>query len=186
MEKIFNIKEQVAREVPHGLEIHLSADERRRLAERGTQNPEAYELSLKAVEYFVRQTKDGFTHAVQLCTEAIALDPSYAAAYQFKANTLAGLYRTYDHNPELLTEAEALCKEALRLKPNYFLVYYPLSQIYLHQGKREQAEETAQEYVRKAPDDFNSHFALAFFYSTTGQRAKSIAPYEAAVRLRPD
>ncbi len=186
MNDIFDIQEQVAEKVVEGLKIHLASDEKKKLAERGTENAEAYELLLKAVEYFARNTKEGFRLAVQLLTEAIHVDPGYAQAYRFKAQMLTNLYRSYDRNPALLDEAETLCKEALMLKPDLFTIYQPLSQIYMHRGKFAEAEEAAMEYIRKDPQSWGSHFTLGFFYANTGQPAKSVAPYEESLRLKPD
>src|ERR1019366_325182 len=148
-------QEEVALKVVEGLKIHLASDEKKKLAERGTENAEAYELYMKAREYFARQTKEGFQLAVQLLTEAIKLDPGYARAYYFKANALAELYRVYDRTLALLDEAETLCKEALRLDTHLFAAYHPLSQIYMHRGQLAEAEEAAREYIRKDPQDFN-------------------------------
>jgi len=186
MNDIFDIQEKVAEKVVEGLKVHLASDEKKKLAERGTENAEAYELYMKADEYFARQTKEGFQLAVQLFTEAIKLDPGYARAYQAKANALATLYRNYDRTPALLDEAETLCKEALRLKPDLFDVYNPLSQVYMHRGQLAEAEEAARDYIQKDPQNFVSHFTLGFFYMESGQYAKAIAPYEEAVRLKPD
>jgi hypothetical protein len=91
MNDIFEIQEAVALKVVEGLKVRLASDEKKKLAERGTENAEAYELFLKANEYFARQTKKGIQPAIQLLTEAIKLDPGYAQAYQFKANTLTTL-----------------------------------------------------------------------------------------------
>ncbi|HET6400869.1 MAG TPA: TIR domain-containing protein [Candidatus Kapabacteria bacterium] len=186
MNDIFDIQEKVAGKVVEGLKVHLASDEKKKLAERGTENAEAFELLLKAREYFSRQTKEGFQLAVQLLTEAIKLDPEYARAYQLKALAVVALYRSYDRTPAFLDEAETLCKEALRLKPDLFAVYYPLSMIYMHRGQLAEAEEAVREYIRKDPQNSNSHFALGFFYNGTGQPAKAIAPYEEAVRLNAD
>jgi adenylate cyclase len=186
MNDIFDIQEKVAESVVEGLKVHLASDEKKKLAERGTENAEAYELYMKAREYFVRQTKEGFRLAVQLFTEAIKLDPGYAHAYSFKANALAGLYGNYDRDPALLDEAETLCKEALRLKPDVFKVYGPLSMIYTHRGMHTEAKEVANEYIRKDPQNYYSHHTLGFFYHNTGQYSKAITPFEEAVRLKPD
>jgi adenylate cyclase len=186
MDNIFNIQEEVALKVVEGLKVHLASDEKKKLIERGTENAEAYELYLKADEYFNRQTKEGFQLAVQLLTEAIKLDTGYAQAYRYKADALTGLYRLYDPTPALLDEAERLCKEALRIKPDLFPVYKPLSQIYKHRGQLNEAEEATREYIRKVPQDYFSHFTLGFFYDGIGQPSKAIAPYEEAVLLKPD
>jgi adenylate cyclase len=185
MQDIFDIQERVAGKVVEGLKVHLASDEKQKLAERGTENAEAYELYLKADEYFSRQTKEGFRLAIQLCTEAIYLDPAYARAYQFKANALVSLYR-YNLDPALLDEAETLCKEALQLKPDLFLAYYPLSKIYTNRSQTIEAEEAAREFIRKDPQNYLSHFTLGFFYFNTGEYAKAISPYEDSIRLKPD
>ncbi len=186
MEDIFDIQEQVAAKVVEGLKIYLTSDQKKKLVERGTENTEVYELYLKAVEYFARQTKEGFQLAIGLFSESIRLDPDYVNAYSYKANALTALYRTYERNPQLLEEAESLCREALRLKPDFLVVYQPLSQVYMYQGELSKAEETAKEYIRKAPEDSLSHFSLGFLYSNVGQHSKAIAPYEEAVRLESD
>jgi len=186
MSDIFDIQEKVAEKVVEGLKVHLASDEKKKLAERGTENAEAYELYMKAVEYFDRQTKEGAQLAVQLLTEAIKLDTGYAQAYYSKANALAQLYRNYDRTPALLDEAETLCKEALRIKPDLFAVYQPLSQIYMHRGQLAEAEQMAQEYIRKDPQNYLSHDTLSFFYNSTGQYDKVIALLEEVVRLKPD
>jgi adenylate cyclase len=186
MNDIFELQETVAEKVVEGLKIHLTSEERSKLEERGTENAEAYELVIKSREYFNRQTKEGCLLALELLTEAIRLDPEYSHAYLFKATVLSELYRKYDRDPQLLTDAEALSNKAFMLKPDQYSAYYPLAQIYMHQGKLDKAEETAKQFVLKDPKNSNSHFALAFFYANTGQLAKSIPPYEEAARLEPE
>jgi TolB-like protein len=186
MKDIFDIQEAVAKKVTDGLNVILTSDEKQKLAERGTENAEAYELYLKASEYFTRQTKEGFQLAVQLWSEALALDPEYARGYASKANALANLYGGYDRNPKLLDEGLSLLQEAKRLKPDLRSVNGPLSVILMLQGKLEEAERIALDYVRSGPQDYLSHFSLGFFYMNTSQPAKAIAPYEESVKLKPD
>lgn len=183
---IFDIQELVAEKVVAGLELHLGSDERRKLSERGTENAEAYELYMKAIEYFERQTRAGLEHSIQLLTEAMTLDPGYAQAYRSKAHALTGLYRGYDRSPALLDEAEALCREALRLKPEMLEVYQPLSLIHMYRGNLAEAEHAAREYVRLDPDNPNGHEILGFFFMESGDAARAIAPFEEANRLKPE
>ncbi|MDP4230574.1 MAG: TIR domain-containing protein [Bacteroidota bacterium] len=185
MDDIFDIQETVAQKVVEGLKVHLASDEKKKLAEHGTENAMAYELYMKAYEYSAHSTKEGFQLAVQLISEAIKLDTKYALAYNFKATMLVALYRGYDRAAALLDEAEILCKDALRLEPDLFDAYYPLSLIYAFRGQIDAAEEASKEFVRKDPQNYYSHFALGFFYMETSQPAKAIAPFEEAVRLKP-
>jgi adenylate cyclase len=186
MQEVFEIQEQVALKVAEGLRLHLNSEEKRKLAERGTENAEAYELFMKAHEYFSRLTNEGYELSIQLYSEAIRLDPNYALAYCSKANSIASIYQSFDRSPSLLAEAEWLCTEALRINPKLANVYYPLSVVYQLQGKNVEAEAAAQRCIQMAPEDFRSHFALAFFYNNTNEDDKAIALYEAALRVKPD
>lgn len=186
MENIFDFQEEVALKVVEGLKVHLASGEKKKLAERGTENAEAYELFMRGEEYFLHQTKEGYEIAVQLFTEAIRIDPHYADAFQSKANALVSLYGRYVSDPTLLDEAERLCKEALRLKPDHIWTYLPLSRIYTKRGMLAEAEELALECIRKHPLHLVGNDMLAQFYLETGQPAKGIAPLEQAVRLSPD
>ncbi|HEX5317271.1 MAG TPA: tetratricopeptide repeat protein, partial [Candidatus Kapabacteria bacterium] len=183
---IFDMQEAVAREVVIGLKLHLTPDEQEKVKDRGTENAEAYELFVKAREYADRNTKEDILLSIQLATTAIELDPLYANAYGFKANSLAALYRAYDRNPVLLAEAETLAQEALRIKPDLYYTYGALSMIYMLQGNHAKAEAMGQTYVQNDPLNYYSHGALGFFYYNTGQPAKAIALWEEAVRLKPD
>lgn len=186
MADIFDLQESVATQVVEGLKLHLTTEEKSQLEERGTENAEAYEFHMKGREYFDRHTKEGFTLAVQLLSEAILLDANYVQAYVSNANALVTLYLQYDRDPSLLDEAERLCEEVRKRKPEYLGVYNPLKSILLHRGRLDEGERMAKEWIEKEPENFLSHFALGSFYSNTGQHAKAIAPFEASLRLMPD
>ena len=183
MEDIFDIQEKVAEKVVEGLKVHLASNEKKKLAERGTENVEAYELFHKANEYYLRQTREGYTLATQQVTLANQLDPNYADALLFKAGVLAALYRDYDRDPNLLTEGEVLAKRALEIKSDRWPAYNVLSIIYRLQGRLDEAEEAAKEYVRRSPEKYHSHFCLGLFYAETDRPSLAILPYEKSIEL---
>jgi adenylate cyclase len=186
MKDVFDIQEQVAAKVVEGLNVILTSEEKKKLAERGTDNEEAYALYLKSDEYFGRQTREGFRLAIEVLTKAIELDPRYAKAMQDKAYVLSELFRVYDRRPEFLTEAEVLSKRGLELKPDLHSMFGALSNIYRIQGKPMEAEEAAREYLRRAPEHYASHFGLGFFYADLKQFARAIPHYEKAIEIKPD
>ena len=183
---IFDIQESVAAKVVEGLKLHLTKAEKTLVQERGTENTEAYELVVKANEYFARQTKEGLDLAIQLYTNAIQLDPAYVNAYAGKAVSLALLYRGYTRNLTLLDEAMQLARKALVLKPDLWGAYRALVLIYQLQGNLEKAEQTAKEYIQHAPEEFGSHYSLGFFYYQIGRSAEAIAHYEKALSFAPE
>jgi adenylate cyclase len=186
MKDVFDIQEELGRKVVDGLKVHLSGEEQIKLAERGTENEEAYALYLKMDEYFSRHTREGYLLAIELLTKAIELDAGYADAKQFKALILAELFRRYDRSPGILIEAEALAKQALELKPELHKTFASLSNIYLQQGKFGEAEEAAKEYLRRAPEDPSSHYELGLFYGHMNQNEQAIPYFEKSVELKPD
>jgi adenylate cyclase len=186
MKDIFDLQESVAGKVIEGLKLHLTNKEKSLLEERGTENAEAYELYVKANEYYLLQTKEGFELAIQLYSEAIRIDPMYVQPYAGKANALAMLYRGYERKETLLNEAEQLCNEASKIQPDYLGVYYALIQILMHRKKIKEAELLAKEWVEKDSTNSHSHFELGFLYVSIDQPQNAIASYEEAIRLEPE
>ncbi len=185
-EDIFEIQESVAQKVVDGLKLHLTKTEKSLLQERGTENAEAYELWVKAGEFFNRNTKEGLQLARQLSSEAIRLDPGFRGGYALKAEALASFCRSFGLDAVLLKEAEELANEALRIKPKVSGSYSVLSEIYFLQNRLPEAEAAAIEAVRIDPESFLTNFGLGGFYLNIHQHAKAIPVYEKAVRINPE
>jgi len=96
------------------------------------------------------------------------------------------LYRSYDRNPEYLSEAEFLAQRASELKPDLWRVDEARSSIYLQQERFDEAEQASLRFIRNAPEDFLSHYSLGFCYMETGKPWQAIAPFKEALRLKPD
>jgi TolB-like protein/Flp pilus assembly protein TadD len=184
MEDIFDIQEKVAEQVVVGMKIHVTSAERKKLAERETENTEAYELLLKAVEYYQRDTEEGVRIALGIVSEAIALEPGYLHATALQAAILVSLF-TYQRDPSLLEKAEVLCRELIRLRPENLGPSLNLSRIYMHRGELEEAERLIQNAIRKDPQRAGSYLTLGSFYRTTGQFHKAMQAFKENVRLDP-
>jgi tetratricopeptide (TPR) repeat protein len=78
---ILAVQEEIAREISEKLRLRLTTKEKRQLAKRYTDNPEAYQLYLKGRYYRFKRTRDGYKKAIEHFDLAIEKDPSYALAY---------------------------------------------------------------------------------------------------------
>ena len=78
---VLQLEDSMAAQIAGALLPKLTADERERLAKRGTNNPEAFESYLRGRYYLNSLTEDGLTKALADYERAIQLDPSYALAY---------------------------------------------------------------------------------------------------------
>lgn len=186
MKDIFDIQDQVAEKVVEGMKIHLTTDEQKKLHERGTENDEAYALSMKAREYNNIGTRDSLLSGAKLASDAIELDKNYVFAYYVKAFALLELYRHYDRNPKLLDDAESLSKHSLELQPDHYISFVNLMNLYRLKGDIQKSEAIAKEYVRLAPNDYRSYFSLGTYYLWTNQFQDTVINYERALELQPD
>jgi adenylate cyclase len=185
MKDIFDLQESVAEQVVAGLKVHLTSEERSLLEARGTESAEAYEMRLKAIEYFNRRTRESMRHALEFDSEAIRIDPNYAAAYSGKASALLEMY-LFNTDPALLDEAEALCEEIHRRRPDYLAIAGPWSDVLFHRGRVREAEARIREWVAREPENAYAHFQLGNFYLLDGRFADAIPEYEASLAIDPD
>ena len=118
VEDVFAFQERLARVIVEALEVRLSDDEDRRLAERPIANLEAYECYLRARQERWRWRKDAIDRAVQLLHRALEIAGDNATLYA--ALGLAHLqYREagIDFGERPLLEADACARRVAALDP---------------------------------------------------------------------
>jgi adenylate cyclase len=84
---IFGIQSDVALKIATALRAQLSNDERARVAQRPTQNFEAYEFYIRGRNSYYRFTDEGFRRSLVDYDAAVARDPSFALAWASIAAT---------------------------------------------------------------------------------------------------
>ena len=89
LDELIRVQDSIASAVAKGLGLELSEEERRALNLHGTQNPEAYELALKARHFFGKDTEEANSEARRLYEQAVAKDPRFAEAHIGLASTYA-------------------------------------------------------------------------------------------------
>lgn len=118
VEDVFAIQERIARMIVDALELRLTTDEQRRLAERPIDNLRAYECYLRARQEGWRWRKDAIDRAVRLLHEALAIAGENAALQA--ALGLAWLqYREagIDFGESPLRHAEECVRKVLAIEP---------------------------------------------------------------------
>ena len=89
MSELLDVQDAIASAVAGGLDLHLSDAEKRALSLHGTENPEAYELTLKARYFFQKETEEGNLEARRLFLRAADVDPKFAEAHLGASATYA-------------------------------------------------------------------------------------------------
>src|SRR5271170_5639269 len=113
---VLGLQSDVATAIARGIQVELSAPEASQLASRRTVVPEAYEAFLKGRFEAEKRSPQGITSSAQYFKDAIAKDPTYAAAYAGLADSLLNLC-TYEIRPpaEVMPAAKAAAEKALDL-----------------------------------------------------------------------
>ncbi|MEW6210728.1 MAG: protein kinase [Acidobacteriota bacterium] len=110
------VQEEIAREISSKLQLKLTSDEQKRLARRGTENSEAYQLWLKGRYQFLKWTAEGRRKSIEYFNQAIEKDPTFAPAFAW----LSGAYDQQGVRGELArdeakTKARAYAMKALEM-----------------------------------------------------------------------
>ena len=79
-EDLFEIQDEITKEVVTSLRVQLTDGEQARTWARGTSDIEAWHLGVQAIEAYFRYDATGYLEARQLAERALAVDPSYTLA----------------------------------------------------------------------------------------------------------
>lgn len=116
---VLQLEDSIAEQVAVALVPQLTADERERLAKRGTDNPEAFEAYLRGRFHFNSLTEDGYAKALAAYERAVQLDPSYALAHTGIADYY---YFIAVHgvmpSDKCLATCEAVARRAVEIDPD--------------------------------------------------------------------
>jgi serine/threonine protein kinase/Tfp pilus assembly protein PilF len=116
---VTSLQPDITRDIAENLKLKLSGAQQNIVAQRPTQNSEAYQLYLQGRFYWNRRTAGGVNKAIDYFQQAIAKDPNYALAY----TGLADSYYSLARNSAALSPKEAGAKarqaaeKALELDP---------------------------------------------------------------------
>src|SRR5687768_6488374 len=118
LEDIFAIQTDVAERIVEALEVRLKPREKARLAERPTENLEAYQAYLKGRYFLSRRTTTSLRQAIEWFRKAVEADPSFAQGWAGLADAYA-LLPSYSvtPTPDAYAEARAAAGRALALDP---------------------------------------------------------------------
>jgi serine/threonine protein kinase/tetratricopeptide (TPR) repeat protein len=186
LEDVFDIQEQVAKQIVDALMVKLTPTEKVVLTKRSTENAEAFDCALRARNFLYRRTKSSIQLAIQLFQKAIALDGRYAAAYAGLGEAHATLYRDFDRREELLEKALEASLKALMYDASLSEAYATLGLAYFGKKAFEEAMTAIQKAIALDPNNSNAYWILARIYHTSDRDKEAVKALEKAVELNPD
>ena len=109
------VQEEIAQEISTTLKLKLTADEKRRLTTRYTNNPAAYQFYLKGRYHWNEYGHKGLGRAIEYFRHAIQEDPLYALAYAGLSDSYYRLSNLYLPTTEAMPKAKLAAQRALEI-----------------------------------------------------------------------
>ena len=184
LDDIFDIQEQVAKQIVEALKLKLSFSEKVSLTKRQTVNAQAYDLYLRGQDYLYRLTKRSVDHAIQLFERAIELDPRYAAAYAACSSAYGQMYQYFARDEKYRNRAQEMSFKALMYDGNLPEAYTAMGLSYFIWGKLDEASASSRKAIELAPDDFVAHWTLGRIHFTNGEFEQAYALFRRVIDLK--
>ena len=183
---IFAVEDSISERVATALLLRLTGEERKRLTKRPTENTEAYQLCLKGRYFFSKETEDGVKKGVEYLQQAIDIDPAYALAYAWMADSYCWLSHFYSRPREAMPKAKDAASQALALDASLAEAHTALALVRMwYDWDFPGAEAAFQQALAINPNYAVARLWYAFFLTAMGRQAEGIREIKLAHALDP-
>jgi TolB-like protein/Tfp pilus assembly protein PilF len=183
---IFAVESEIAQTVAQALQATLTGSEKRSIAKKPTENPEAYELYLKGRFFWNKRTGVDLRKAIEYFQQAIAKDPNYALAYAGVADSYL-LLPNYGgiSTPEAITQARPAVVKALELDDSLAEAHASAGLLDTLELHLERAIGDFERAIELKPNYATAHHWLGLGHMSLGHFDQAIAEGKRALDLDP-
>lgn len=184
---VFEIQDDIARNVAARLRLKLTATDEKHLAERQTENVEAYQAYLKGRYFWKKKDAENLEKSRRFFEEAIRLDPNYALAYAGLSDYYnAGIWYAGFEPKAAAEAARRAALKAVELYPELPESYINLA----HLAGGEWDWKSVRKYLERAletsPNNAEAWQAYAFLLlNFEGKKAEALDAVRRAQELDP-
>jgi TolB-like protein/Flp pilus assembly protein TadD len=188
---VFAIQTDLAHEIADALQAKLSPVEKAQMAQKPTENSEAYLLYVQAHDIFNRgdRLRDDTVKAEGLYEEAGKKDPTFALAFAGLGMVEDWLYHSFDPTTARRDKAKAAVDSGIRLRPDLPEARLALGFFYYYCDRDDQHYQRAlDEFAvaqRSLPNNAEVYLAIGAIERRQGKWAQSTASMEKAAALDP-
>jgi adenylate cyclase len=183
---VFDIQEQVSKQIVDALMVKLTPKEQVVLTKRPTLNPQAFDCNLRARDSLYRFTKTSVQTAIELFRKAIEYDGRYADAYAGLSEAYAHLYQQFERKDSWLEKALEAGLKALMYDPSLSEAYSALGLVYLYKKSHDEALESSKKAIELNPSNHVAYWILGRTHVTTDRIEEAVELFEKVIDLSPD
>ena len=185
---IFEVQEEIAKEIAAKLRLRLSGEEKGLLSKRYTANPEAYTLYLKGRYHWNKRTMNGFEKGLECFRQAIALDPNYGLAYAGISDCHAfrgDVGMAAVPSKEAFSRAKQAALQALEIDDKLAEAQASLAHANMHCFEWADAEQAFKRAIDLNSNHAQAHQWYAFYLLFNAQPDSALAEARHALELDP-
>lgn len=187
LKDIFEIQDEVTREIVVALAIALTPYERQISVRRRSVDLSAYEHYLRGREFAYRHTNTANAQALSAFQAAVNIDANFAAAHAMLAYCIVVNFINRWSEPEnrSIDTAVRISQKAVRLEPSEPRTHFALGVAYLWSRRHNDAIAEEEQAIALEPNFADAHAALAQIFCYAGKPKESIERLNVAMRLDP-
>ncbi len=179
---IFDIQTEMSKAIAGELRANLTSDEEQRLAQKPTENLEAYEAYLLGRQLLATRSVQSIADAKAWFLKAINLDPDFALAYVGVSDSIQLQVDYGGWSPRVAArEAKPYVDRALELEPDLGEAHVSFASMLEYAGDFDAAEAAYLHGLDLAPNYAQGHMWYGLFQQLIrGQPYKALARFQRA------
>jgi len=181
MKDVFEVQDEMARKIAEALRVTLSPQELEALADKPTENPQAYDLYLRGKRYARRLTRQDVEFALQMFENAVALDPSFALAYAACANACAMYYSFFSRDQVWVERAREASGRAVALRWDLPETHVSQAWVLYAAGLYDEAVRMVKKAIERKRDCDGAYYLLCRALFAAGRYQEVVDVAEAAI-----
>jgi non-specific serine/threonine protein kinase len=183
MDDVFEVQDEIARKIAQALRITLSPQEEAHLAQKPTEDLQAYDYFLRGRNYL---RLENFDHALQMFEQAVERDGKFALAYAGVANVCGLIYELREKHQRWIDRGLAACERAMALDPGRAEVLAARARMYYAQQKYGDAVAYARLAIERKPDCEGAYNVLGRAYFASDRFEDAALIVEQALEANGD
>jgi serine/threonine protein kinase/Tfp pilus assembly protein PilF len=181
MKDVFEVQDEMARKIAEALRVTLSPQELEALADKPTENLQAYDLYLRGKRYARRLTRQDIEFALQMFENAVTLDPSFALAYAACANACAMYYSFFSRDEVWVARAREASGRAVALRWDLPETHVSQAWVLYAAGLYDEAVRMVKKAIERKRDCDGAYYLLCRALFAPGRYQEVLDIAEAAI-----
>ncbi|QCK15300.1 helix-turn-helix domain-containing protein [Mangrovivirga cuniculi] len=161
---IFSLQNEIATEIANAIKVIVKPTELEQIQKKPTENLEAYDYYLKALDPYNSRTKEGLVKAIPLLKKAVEHDPQFALAYADLAISYYFL-DIYQVNKKYTEEINNYADKALLYDPKMAESLIAKALYYMHKKEYRLALPHLEKALEYNPNSTDVVQILSDFYA---------------------